>query len=189
MSSNEKEKKAPSAKKTPEEAWDALEQMRVDDEVDRVLGLSEAQLDAELKDAGADPAKVRARGEAIGRELDAKRAATKKHVNGGAGKDVPAKPEKGPSGLRRRWIAWGVPAVAAAGWLAFQLTSRPPLVAHPAPTAAELRDEGLAACTRSDFTECAKKLDEAKELDPDGERAPRIVKAREDIARATKVAP
>jgi hypothetical protein len=188
MSTQDK-KPPPEAKLTADEAWDALATMGADDEVDRVLGLSDAQLDAELKEAGADPAAVRARGEALGRELDVKRAETKRAL-GGTGRDAPAKAERAPSRMRRRWVAWGVPAVAAAAATTALVLGGGGgvLVGHPAPQRAEraamIRDEALADCARRDFDGCRAKLDAAKDLDPEGERDARVVKAREDIARA-----
>src|SRR5260370_1538437 len=56
-------------KRTPAEAWDALENMAFDDEVERVLALSDEQLDEELKESGLDPQRVRERGRALGEQL------------------------------------------------------------------------------------------------------------------------
>src|SRR5260370_40952592 len=56
-------------KRTPAEAWDALENMAFDDEVARVLALSDEQLDEELKESGLDPQRVRERGRALGERL------------------------------------------------------------------------------------------------------------------------
>jgi hypothetical protein len=48
----------PARKRTPEEQWKALEAQAHEDEMDRILALSEADLDRELADAGLDPAAV-----------------------------------------------------------------------------------------------------------------------------------
>src|SRR6516162_6173510 len=58
-------------KRAPEEAWDALEKMELDDEVDRVLGLSDKELDDELAKAGADPQRVRDRGRTVAAQIEA----------------------------------------------------------------------------------------------------------------------
>jgi len=88
---------SPEKKKlAPDEAWDALEKMAADDEVERVLALSDEDLDAELGKTGANPERVRQRGEDLGRRLVAERGARE-----AAGR------RKGSAGTsRRRWVAW-----------------------------------------------------------------------------------
>lgn len=48
--------------RTPREVLDAIERVDADDEADRILALSDEQLDRELSQAGFDADKVRARG-------------------------------------------------------------------------------------------------------------------------------
>jgi hypothetical protein len=53
-------------KRTPEEAWQAIERWAMDDEAERILALTDEELDRELREAGFDPAEVRAKGREIG---------------------------------------------------------------------------------------------------------------------------
>jgi len=55
----------------------------------------------------------------------------------------------------------------------------PPLT--PQQKAASLRAEALAACNSQDMSGCEAKLDEAAEMDPDGEHAKPVMKARAAI--------
>src|SRR2546430_4669321 len=59
----------PKRKLSPEEVLDAIEQSEADDEADRILGLSDEELDSELKESGFDPAQVRAEGAAIAERM------------------------------------------------------------------------------------------------------------------------
>jgi hypothetical protein len=51
----------------------------------------------------------------------------------------------------------------------------------PQQTAATLRAEALAACGNQDFEGCEALLDEAAQMDPEGEHAKSVVQAREAI--------
>jgi hypothetical protein len=57
---------------------------------------------------------------------------------------------------------------------------------HPPPPerATRLRDDAFAECAAKRWTTCESKLDEAKALDADGERDPRVIEARKAIAAA-----
>ena len=52
-------------RRTPEQVWKALEELAATDEMDRIIALTDGELDAELRDSGFDPAKVRADGVAF----------------------------------------------------------------------------------------------------------------------------
>jgi hypothetical protein len=52
--------------------FERIEQQAMNDEAERILALTDEELDAELAAAGLDPAGVRARGRALGAELEAK---------------------------------------------------------------------------------------------------------------------
>jgi hypothetical protein len=173
-------------KLAPDEAWDALEKMAVDDEVERVLALSDEELDAELKRAGSDPAKVRERGEALGRKLAPEEKA----------------PAPAPAPRRTGRVVWlvaaafgallvGLVAVNVSGVMArFRplpigpdeggLSAPPGALAKR--QAATLRDQGLGECAKGAYDACKGHLDAAMQLDPAGEADPRVVRAREDIA-------
>jgi hypothetical protein len=61
----------------------------------------------------------------------------------------------------------------------------PPSVLAQAAQAAALRDQAFDACGKSDWTTCGADLDKAKDLDPPGDLAPRVVLARQNIYGAT----
>jgi hypothetical protein len=167
-------------KRTAEEAWDALEQMSVDDEVDRVLSLSDEELDAELARGGVDPDKVRARGEALAARMATSDVQRPENV---VRLENTKRPDKGraPASLRVRWVAWLAAAAVSGSAATFAVVNaNPGLVAHPPPPpdAARLREDGLTACDRHDWARCLELLDQAKELDPEGDRSPHIQDAR-----------
>jgi hypothetical protein len=103
---------------------------------------------------------------------------------------------------RRRRTAWVIAAVPAALVIIFAVMNGGAIAAivrgedvkptdtwfpwRPAPLtpqqkAASIRVEALAACNSQDWSGCEGKLDEAAEMDPDGEHAKPIVKARAAI--------
>jgi hypothetical protein len=53
--------------------WKAIKEAEIQDDVDSVLAMSDAELDAFISSHGGDAAKIRARGEALAKELDARR--------------------------------------------------------------------------------------------------------------------
>ena len=61
-------------KRTPREAWNAIEKQREDDEIARFAAKTKDEVDASLRSAGLDPARVREAGAAIGKRLLADRA-------------------------------------------------------------------------------------------------------------------
>jgi hypothetical protein len=69
----------PKTKRTPAETWDAIMKAAEDDaaeqEMERVLAMSDAEVDDELAAAGFDPVKVRADGAALAARLLARRDA------------------------------------------------------------------------------------------------------------------
>jgi hypothetical protein len=58
-------------KRAPEEVWDALVKMALEEDVDDVSTLSDAELDAKLAAEGFDPKKIRERGRELGARLAA----------------------------------------------------------------------------------------------------------------------
>jgi hypothetical protein len=168
-------------KLAPDEAWDALGKMAVDDEVERVLALSDEDLDAELRKTGANPERVRQRGEELGRRLVGERA-------GSTNRAPPS---------RRRWAAWLAAATlgaVVAGVLAMNAGTvvawfRPLPIGPddgglvPGPSreqerAASLRVRAQSECSRVALEACRRDLDEASALDPAGEARPDVVELR-----------
>jgi hypothetical protein len=155
-------------KRTADEAWDALDQAAVDDEVKRVLALSDEALDEELADAGLDPAQIRASGASLGAQID-KRAA--------------------PTPIRRvRWVAWLAAAALGGVAIVFATTSEfatrrePEHVGQGLPEsperAAHLRSEAKTACDKQSWAQCLELLDRAKAIDPDGDGAQEVQSER-----------
>jgi hypothetical protein len=77
-------------KRTSTETWNALVDQAATDEIERILALSDDELDRELSGTGFDPRTVRARGEAIGEA--AKRIAGGEAI-GEAAKRIAGKPD------------------------------------------------------------------------------------------------
>ncbi len=65
----------------------------------------------------------------------------------------------------------------------------PTTQAPPAPSAEDLRARALAECAAKKWSACLEDLDRAQDLDPDGERAPRVKAARTAIGRALSAKP
>ncbi len=139
----------PPKKRTADEAWNALEKMDVDDEVDRVLGLSEKELDDELAKGGVDPKGVRERGRAMG-----------------GGKSPPAKVV---SIRRARWVA--LLAAALGMFTLFVMMGGPEIASSGRHEhAVKLRAKASAECAASRWPACLGDLNQARDLDPAGEQ-------------------
>lgn len=179
-------------KLAPDEAWDALEKMALDDEVERVLALSDEELDDELEKKGANPARVRQRGEDLGRRLEAEREAARRR-----------KASVAPS--RAPWVAWlvaaslggGVVTAVTMNYGAIMARLRPVPIgpddagALPRPSpeqqlAASLRSRAYSDCTLGKLDACRQKLDEARGLDPAGEAGSDVVELRRTLAAPEK---
>jgi hypothetical protein len=62
-----------STKKKAATLWKTLRDAEAEDDVDEILAMSDAELDAYIASNGGDPAKIHAAGEALAKELDANR--------------------------------------------------------------------------------------------------------------------
>jgi hypothetical protein len=174
-------------RRTPAETWDALENMAFDDEVDRVLALSEEQLDEELKESGLDPQRVRERGRALGEQLRSEHKSSvaderpappppRAHLLPREGVDESPPPRARVRIPKRvRWVAALAAALSATG---IAMMSGPVLVGHShAPSKAdlekaqELRTRAMPECVAGHWQGCLDGLNAADALDPDGESA------------------
>ena len=170
-----------------------------DEESARIESLSEEELLAEMQREGEAPppatsvddllAKVTARAAQQGRVARAPEpAATAKSPAAPEGRVAPL-PQRRP---RMAW--WAAAAASIAAIVGAAALEGPAVVAHFRPPTPEekaegLRDEAIADCARGSWGPCAQRLDEAARLDPAGESAERVQKAREAIAKATHPGP
>ena len=60
-------------KRNSAQLWKTNKEAAIQDDVDEVLAMSDAELDAFISSHGGDPAALRARGEALAADLDARR--------------------------------------------------------------------------------------------------------------------
>src|SRR5580658_9893323 len=183
----------PKGKRAAEETLAALERQAAEDEMDRILALSDADLDAELSQAGLDPKAERARGGPMGREAHraAERLGARDVHHGDATAWTRAEPRAAETPIFRPRFARPVFALAAAAavtggivvgvrWM----TSRtevalpsPPADAAlapvptpaPPPSAKDLRRQAADACDQYFWALCRSLLDTAAARDPDGE--------------------
>jgi hypothetical protein len=183
---------APKKKRTPEEAWKALETMSVDDEVDRALGLSDAELDAELAAGGLDPKRVRERGNALGEQLEqrieekAKARAKATNAQTPVSHEPPSEPAGTAGGAdappkvvpfrRARWVALLAAALGGGAVVAMSGGGLPTRSALD--RANELRASASKACAAGQWRACLDALDQAKGLDPDGDRTDAVREER-----------
>jgi hypothetical protein len=175
------------------ETMRALESLSDDDaaerEAERILAMPAEQVDAELAEAGIDPAASRARGEAIGREA-ARRAS------------------EGRRKLRRRQFSSTTSLVLAAALAALFTWTAGPTIArwvrlreitpdHPSPEwlaqeharALALRTAAREDCAASRWASCLKNLDAARALDAAGDAEPAVQADRRAATEALAAPP
>jgi hypothetical protein len=99
--------------------------------------------------------------------------------------------------MRGRHLAGAIAFVGSAGAAAAALLgpfaqAAAPIVAtvataaSAAPTAGQLREEGLAACQKADWRTCIELLDAARSLDREGDAQPAVVAARKLASESDK---
>ena len=187
-------------KRSPEEAWEAIQRMALDDEASRVESLSSAALDDELTKQGMDPKALRARGAALAAALA--KGAPASEARGGRGA-VAKLPGTSRWSAPARSIPWLAAAALGAVVLAVVAKHRGPVAtpeaigpdtvdaapqmsAAPSPQeiAAGLRDEAYQACRDWRWALCERKLDDAKKVDPAGETDnERVADARRAVSK------
>jgi hypothetical protein len=147
-------------KPTAREVWDAIDDESFKAEVEGIVAMSDAELEAELIKDGFDPAKLGAGESKAGAPAPDKEATEAK----------PAPVRRLP--LRTRAAPWLMAAAMVAlvvGAIAVNKndggSTHPP---PPAERAAELRDEAKAECAKAQWQTCLDRLDEADRLDPGG---------------------
>jgi hypothetical protein len=165
-------------KRTPEEVLEAIEEADAADEAERILALSDEEIDRELVEAGFDPEELRAQGRELGekleRQMDARKAEGAKAgamVDGAHGAQVVELSEAPPRRAKRaRWVVLLAAALAA---IAVGLVPAVSMVGQGRPSSAEraaaLRQRATRECAEKKWQECLGDLDAAKRLDPAGE--------------------
>jgi hypothetical protein len=195
------------SKRTPEELLAALEGEIADDEMERVLALSDDDRRGELREADADLRAI----DATVRELHGQiaRAAAAHTLEEGESKPrvraAPAAVVPLDSRERSRWVIWLAAATLGGVGLVLAAMNSAVIVAwwggrediraddggllrgSPMDRANELRDEAEQACKRRLWGLCETKLDEAQQLHPGGENEPRVQRMREDIEGSIRV--
>jgi hypothetical protein len=144
-------------KPSASEAWEAIDEAAFKAEVDRVVAMSDEDVEGELVKEGFDPAKVGS-GKGAGKGPVAPVPVTEARV-------APVK--RLP--LHMRNATW----LAAAGFLlvlgTVAVMNRDPNVTRsPAQHAAELRNDAKEECAKARWRACLDRLGEADGLDPEG---------------------
>jgi hypothetical protein len=197
-------------KTDPARGWMYVEKLLAEEEAERIERLSDEEFAAELKRKGVDPSRARSAEDLLARAMA--RAAQQRPVVAPtpsrplepAVKPEPAATAKSPAApegrvvplpqRRPRMAWWAAAAASIAAIVGAAALEGPAVVAHFRPPTPEekaegLRDEAIADCARGSWGPCAQRLDEAARLDPAGESAERVQKAREAIAKATHPGP
>lgn len=195
-------------KPTAREAWEAIDATSFQAEVDRVVGMSDDEVEAELLKDGFDPSdlvapalppagkKALASPAAVQPVAASEGPAAGKSEAVGAKKAEPIQAEKTKAPIPLRRTRWQVLLVAATlstvalalggmGVVAIALRESDQKVAQSAKkAAAELRAKGFGACDRHEWQMCLSYLDQAKARDSEGDSATRVQQARAEAERA-----
>jgi len=154
-----------------------IEEQEEKDDAERILAMSDEELDAELAAGGYDPQAVRAKGRALGAQIES--AARRARLRRGAAVGA---------------VATAVIAIATAWYLSRRsappsivpepiLSPSPSPTPTPSPGPKELRLEAMTACDRKEWQRCVQLLERAQALDPAGDLAPDVKAARDRAAR------
>jgi len=159
------------SKRNPKDILGDIEESDVDDEVERVLALSPEERRRELEAGGVDLKSLRAQADALHAQVQRAAAMGTRLGRPGA---PPA------SQRRRRATVWAISLLAAAlAVMLFFVSPRSEVTGTGrAGAAAALRNAAYGDCDAHRWRECEQKLNDAKDLDPDGESEPRVVAAR-----------
>jgi hypothetical protein len=173
--------------RSPEEVLDALDDSDVADEVDRVRGMSSADVDRELTASGEDAGTIGAGASEVFERAMRRRAEV-----------LARRPKREPQRQRKSVRVWiGASAMAASIGLVAVAASNPALLglrSRAWDTAAKaravgerartLRERASEACEKRLIVECEAALDEARALDPGGERSDEVRALRQRIGAA-----
>jgi hypothetical protein len=166
--------------KQPTDLFERIFEEAEKDEAARILSLDAAALDEELRLGGFDPGSVRAKGRALGQEL-ARAAARARRIK--LAKIVAVVAVVGAAlAVAALLLARGrgAPVIPELPGL---LGNHGPNVAGGRPSPQELRLDASKACEEKDWQKCVELLDEAKDMDPEGDRASEVQRLRGRAAR------
>ncbi len=180
-----------------------LEEQQDDaDEAERILALSDEELDGELREAGLDPKAVRDEGRRLAEHAS---RATGEGLAGGeawVSGVVPLAPRRS---LSARWtavLAAAVVVLAASGALLAptilatlaKRNEKPIRIAPDVsasassdPSPREIREHAFAACASRRWTVCLDLLDMARGVDPAGDADERVNAARQEAEKALEL--
>jgi len=165
------------SKPTPGEIWKQIvRDARDDEEIEKLAAMTGPELDTELAEAGIDPEEVRADANALREKLE--RSVAERKAKEAAARVSVRSTRPQPGGL--------VYALTHPGGTPVPAPPAPPssVPAHePAPedliAASDLRRRAFGDCASRRWAECLAGLDDARKLDPAGERSPAVQMTRQ----------
>jgi hypothetical protein len=194
-----------SKRRTASEVWDILAVEAGEDEIEAAATMTDAQVDEYLSAHGFDPAELDAKADAL---LDAMagRAALREAATAAetaAVKGAAPVPLRSDERRRRPSVVWLAAAVATAGAVGTYVAlhegeqgphragpdqALPPSTSVPAPpsssdlvTARELRQQAAERYAHLDSVGAERYLDEARQFDPEGDKAPEVQELRRKL--------
>jgi hypothetical protein len=172
------------SKRRPEDILKDIEDSDMDDEIDRVLSLSEDELHGELKGAGFDVDALHAKADALHAKLQQSAPPSPAGAPAADAKPPPAPARLDEARARRARLFAGLALAASVAGLYVFIQSRDRDVSKSAREhAADLRHAAADACDHARWRECLKDLDDADGLDPESAGDARSTELRH---RATK---
>jgi hypothetical protein len=159
-------------KRDPARGWQALEKMDAEDQRAWLETASDEEVEARMNEAGVKVERTPGADEILAR--------MKERAIAGAGAGAGAKGKVVP--LSRRATPWVVGLALAAGvTLVVSKAVRPngEVTTSPHEAATKLRGEAFAACDHQKWDDCEKLLDRARQIEPEGEGEPGVVRARQ----------
>ena len=184
---------SPGDEADPARGWQFVENELAQDEAERIETLGDAELDAELRREGIDPARAPTAEQLLARAAalaPASPPVERRSVPPVRVPPVPAKPKAAASRWSRGRMAGALLLAAAFGVvLVFVVNGQPDIVVQPhfrspREVAEELRDDAEQECARGAWGACADRLDDARRLDPAGESEARVQAARRAVGAA-----
>jgi hypothetical protein len=179
-------------KRSPKDVLEDVEHSEMDDEIDRVLSLSEDELHRELEGAGFDVGELHAKADALHEKLT-RGAPPGEAPPTQAPPAAPAAPAPArideARARRARLLAGLALAASVVGVYTFVRSRDQGVTKTPMQHAAELRRAAVDACDHARWRECLKDLDNADDLDPPGAGELRSKELRERAKKALAAAP